>query len=144
MLKIGEFSRLSQVPIKTLHYYDDIGLLKPSQTDPFTNYRYYTLDQLPRIHRIMSLKELGLSVDEIAQFLLEDLPVEQLRGMFLLKRIQAQQRIREEEVRLADIEFRLRQIEQSGTIQTMDIVIKRIEPFHALTLRRIARTRAER
>ena len=144
MLKIGEFSRLSQVPIKTLRYYDDIGLLKPSQTDPFTSYRYYVLDQLPRIHRIMALKELGLSLDEIAQFLLEDIPAEQIRGMFLLKRVQAQQRVREEQGRLAEIEFRLRQIEQEGMIQTMDIVIKRIEPFYALTLRRIARTRAER
>jgi DNA-binding transcriptional MerR regulator len=144
MLKIGEFSRLSQVPVKTLRYYDDIGLLKPSQTDPFTSYRYYTLDQLPRIHRVMALKELGLSLDEIAQFLREDFPVEQIRGMFLLKRVQVQQRVREEQARLAQIEFRLRQIEQEGMIDTMDIVIKRIESFYALTLRRIARTRAER
>ena len=144
MLKIGEFSRLSQVPIKTLRYYDDIGLLKPSQTDPFTSYRYYVLDQLPCIHRIMALKELGLSLDEIAQFLREDFPTEQIRGMFLLKRVQAQQRVREEQARLDQIEFRLRQIEREGMIDTMDIVIKRIEPFYALTLRRIARTRAER
>jgi len=45
MLKIGEFSRLSQVTVKTLHYYDEIGLLTPAQVDPFTDYRYYTLDQ---------------------------------------------------------------------------------------------------
>jgi DNA-binding transcriptional MerR regulator len=144
MLKIGEFSRLSQVPVKTLRYYDDIGLLKPSQTDPFTSYRYYVLDQLPRIHRIMALKELGLSLDEIAQFLLEDFPVEQIRGMFLLKRVQVQQRVREEQARLAQIEFRLRQIEQEGMIDTTDIVIKRIESFYALTLRGIARPRRER
>jgi DNA-binding transcriptional MerR regulator/effector-binding domain-containing protein len=144
MLKIGEFSRLSQVPIKTLRYYDDIGLLKPSQTDTFTSYRYYVLDQLPHIHRIMALKELGLSLDEIAQFVLEDLPAEQIRGMLLLKRVQTQQRVHEEQARLDQIEFRLRQIEQEGMIKTMDIVIKRIEPFYALTLRRIARTRAER
>jgi len=144
MLKIGEFSRLSQVPVKTLRYYDDIGLLKPSQTDPFTSYRYYVLDQLPRIHRIMALKELGLSLDEIAQFLLEDFPVEQIRGMFLLKRIQVQQRVREEQARLAQIEFRLRQIEQDGMIGTTDIVIKRIESFYALTLRGIVRPRRER
>jgi DNA-binding transcriptional MerR regulator len=57
MLRIGEFSRLSQVTVKTLHHYDSIGLLKPSHVDPFTDYRYYTLDQLPRIHSIMALKE---------------------------------------------------------------------------------------
>src|SRR5258708_1207343 len=138
MLKIGEFSRLSQVPVKTLRYYDDIGLLKPSQTDPFTSYRYYSLDQLPRIHRIMALKELGLSLHEIAQFLLEDLPVEQIRGMFLLKRVQAQQRVREEQARLDQIEFRLRQLESEGMIETIHIGIKRLQSFIHLTLRRIS------
>jgi len=144
MLKIGEFSRLSQVPVKTLRYYDDIGLFKPSQIDHFTDYRYYSLDQLPRIHRILALKELGLSLEEIAPLLREDLPAEQIRGMFLLKRVQVQQRVREEQARLAQIEFRLRQVEREGMIDTMDIVIKPIESFYALTLRRIARTRAER
>ena len=65
MLKIGEFSQLSQVTVKTLHHYDEIGLLKPAHIDRFTNYRYYTVEQLPRIHRIMALKELGLSLEQI-------------------------------------------------------------------------------
>jgi DNA-binding transcriptional MerR regulator len=144
MLKIGEFSRLSQVTVKTLHHYDEIGLLKPSHVDAFTEYRYYTLDQLPRLHRIIALKSMGLSLDEIAQLLLEDLPTEQIRGMLRLKRIEAQQRLQEEQSRLAQIEFRLRQIEMVGSMQTVDIVIKRIEPFFALTLRRIAHNRQER
>jgi DNA-binding transcriptional MerR regulator/effector-binding domain-containing protein len=135
MQKIGEFSRLSQVTVKTLHHYDEIGLLKPSHVDPFTDYRYYTLDQLPRIHSIMALKELGLSLEEIGQVLLEDLPPDQIRGMFRLKQAEAQQRVREEQARLAQIEFRLRQIEREGMMQTVDIAIKRIEPFYAMTLR---------
>ena len=144
MLKIGEFSRISRVTVKTLHHYDEIGLFKPSQVDPFTDYRYYTLDQLPRIHSIMALKELGLSLEEIGQLLLQDLPPEQIRGMLRLKRVEAQQHIHEEQARLAQIEFHLRQMEMEGRLQTADILIKPIEPFYALTLRRIARTRAER
>ena len=144
MLRIGEFSRLSQVTVKTLHHYDSIGLLKPSHVDPFTDYRYYTLDQLPRIHSIMALKELGLSLEEIAQLLLEDLPSEQIRGMFRLKQAAAQERVREEQTRLAQIEFRLRQIEREGMMETVDIVIKRIEPFYALAMRRTFLTREER
>ena len=62
LLKIGDFARLSRVSVKTLRYYDEIGLLTSSEVDPFTNYRYYTVDQLARIHRIMALKELGLSI----------------------------------------------------------------------------------
>jgi DNA-binding transcriptional MerR regulator len=144
MLKIGEFSRLSQATVKTLRHYDDIGLLKPSHVDPFSDYRYYTLDQLPRLHRIMALKALGLSLEEVAQLLLEDLPPEQIRGMLRLKQAEAQRRVHEEQARLAQIEFRLRQIEMAGMMQSVDIVIKRIEPFFALTLRRIAHNRQER
>jgi DNA-binding transcriptional MerR regulator len=144
MLKIGEFSRLSQVTVKTLHHYDDIGLFRPSHTDPFTSYRYYTLDQLPQIHTIIALKELGLSLDEIAQLVRDGLPPDQIRGMYRLKQAEVRQRIQEEQARLAQIEFRLRQIEQEGMMQTVDIVIKRIEPMWALTIRTINRTRAER
>lgn len=144
MLKIGEFSRLSQVTVKTLHHYDEIGLLKPSQTDQFTSYRYYTLGQLPRLHTIMALKELGLSLEEIGQLLRDDLTTEQVRGMYLLKRAELQQRVREEQARLAHIEFRLRQIELEGSVVTLDIVVKRIEPFFALTLRRTFQSRQER
>jgi DNA-binding transcriptional MerR regulator len=67
MLKIGEFSRLSQTPVSTLRYYDDIGLLKPVSVDGFTGYRYYSADQLPTLNRITELKDLGLSLAEIVQ-----------------------------------------------------------------------------
>ena len=42
MLKIGEFSKLSRVSVRMLRHYDEIGLLKPAETDRFTDYRYYT------------------------------------------------------------------------------------------------------
>jgi DNA-binding transcriptional MerR regulator len=144
MLRIGEFSRLSQVTVKTLRHYDEIGLLKPSHIDPFSDYRYYTLDQLPRLHSIMALKSMGLSLEEIARLLIEDLPPEQIRGMFRLKQAEARRSLQEEQARLAQIEFRLRQIEMAGSMQSVDIVIKRIDPFYALTLRRIAHNRQER
>jgi DNA-binding transcriptional MerR regulator len=144
MLKIGEFSRLSQVTVKMLRHYDAIGLLKPSHVDRFTDYRYYSLDQLPRIHTIMALKELGLSLEQIAELLNDNLTSEQIRGMFRFKQAEVQQRVREEQARLAQIEFRLRQIEMEGMMQTVDIVIKRIEPIYALTVRRTFRTREER
>jgi len=65
MFRIGEFSKMSKTTIKTLHYYDEIGLLKPAETDKFTNYRFYTTSQLVQLHRIQALRQAGLSVDEI-------------------------------------------------------------------------------
>ena len=41
MLKIGEFSKLSRVSVRMLRHYDEMGLLKPAETDHFTDYRYY-------------------------------------------------------------------------------------------------------
>ena len=95
MLKIGEFSRLSQVTVKTLHHYDELGLIKPAHIDSITSYRFYTVEQLPRIHRIIALKELGLSLEQIGIMLNEELPTEQIRGMLKLKQGEIQQNVRE-------------------------------------------------
>jgi len=80
MFKIGEFSKFSQVSVKTLRYYDQLGLLKPAEVDRFTGYRYY----------ILALKDLGLSLDQIAQVLEDDLPPDEIRGMLRLKRAEIQ------------------------------------------------------
>lgn len=68
MFKIGEFSKLSQVSVKALRYYDELGLLKPASVDRFTAYRYYSADQRPRLNRILALKDLGIAfADRIAK-----------------------------------------------------------------------------
>lgn len=64
-LKIGEFSKLSQVTVKTLRYYEEIGLLIPSEIDDWSGYRYYDLTQLQRMNQIIHLKSLGFSLEEI-------------------------------------------------------------------------------
>ncbi len=84
MFKIGEFSKLSQVTVKTLRYYDESGLLKPAEVGRFTSYRYYSADQWPRLNRVLALKELGLLLGQIARLLDEGLSPDQLRGMFKL------------------------------------------------------------
>lgn len=72
LMKIGEFSKLSRVSVRMLRHYDEIGLLKPAETDPWTDYRYYRADQLPTMCRIAALKDIGFSLAEIAQMLTED------------------------------------------------------------------------
>jgi DNA-binding transcriptional MerR regulator len=65
MFRIGEFSTMSKTTVKTLRYYDEVSLLKPEYTDPFTNHRFYTTNQLIRLHQIQALRQTGLSIDEI-------------------------------------------------------------------------------
>ncbi len=69
MLKIGEFSKLSRVSVRMLRHYDEIGLLKPAETDRFTDYRYYREDQLPTAGRIAALKDMGFSLADIVRIL---------------------------------------------------------------------------
>ena len=126
MFKIGEFSKLSHMTVKTLRYYDEIGLLKPAKVDRFTSYRYYSADQLPRLNRILALKDLGLSLDQIARLLDEDLPADQIRGMLRLKQVELQEQLEEEQARLARVEQRLRQIEQEETMSTQEVAVKNI------------------
>jgi|GEM_PF-58316 len=116
MLKIGDFARLSQVPVKTLRYYDDLGLITPARVDKFTGYRYYSVDQLPRLNRLLALKDLGFSLDQIARVLNEGVTHGQLRGMLMLKRAEVEDRLSEEQQRLDRIEARLREIEKEDTL----------------------------
>ena len=69
MLQIGEFSRICQVSVKTLHHYDKIGLLAPAEVDRFTGYRYYQISQIDEMNYIQRLKRYGFSLDEIQRML---------------------------------------------------------------------------
>jgi len=133
MIRIGEFSRLSQVTIRTLHHYDELGLIKPVHIDPATNYRFYTLEQLPRIHRIIALKELGLSLEQIGIMLEGDISNDQIRGMLMLKQAEIQQEVRDAQRQLSMVEFRLRMIEAEEKFPDLDIVIKSLKPMHCLS-----------
>lgn len=135
MLKIGEFSRLSQISIKALHIYQERGLLQPEQVDRFTGYRYYTLQQLPRAHRIMALKGMGLSLDQIGMMLNEDLTLQELRGMLRLKQAEIEERVRREQRRLTQVEFHLKMLEYEGKMPDLNVVMKDIEPLNVLYYR---------
>lgn len=62
---IGKISKKCNVTIKTLRYYDQIGLLKPEYRDETTNYRYYTKKQMIDVLIIRRLRALGISIDDI-------------------------------------------------------------------------------
>ena len=69
MLRIGEFSKLAKISIKTLRYYDKIGLLKPAMVDSATQYRYYSVDQLETIRLISMYKDAGLSMEMVSKLI---------------------------------------------------------------------------
>ncbi len=140
MIRIGDFSKLSRVSIKTLRHYDEMGLLKPVAVDLFTGYRYYEFDQLAQLYRILALKDLGFSLEEIGRFLDSDLSVEQMRGMLKLRQAEIRQQVEEEVARLARVELWLREIEQEDSMSNYDVVIKKIEPIKVASVRGVVPT----
>jgi DNA-binding transcriptional MerR regulator len=135
VLKIGEFARVGQVSIATLRHYDQYGLLKPNALDPDTSYRYYSLDQLARLNRILALKELDFPLEQIARLLEEDLSLEQLRGMFTLKQAQTQHLIDTERARLTRLAARIRQIEQEGKMPAYEVLLKQVDALLVASIR---------
>jgi len=107
MFRIGEFAQIAQVSTRQLRFYDQEGLLRPVKTDPQTGYRYYSARQLPRLNCILALKELGLSLEQIAPLLDGEMSAAELRGMLTMKRAQVERSLREEEVRLRHTESRI-------------------------------------
>lgn len=136
MLKIGDFSSLSQVSIKTLRYYDESGLLTPASVDPATGYRYYSASQLSRLHRILALKDFGFTLDQISKVLNEGITAEQMRGMLLLRHAQQQKRVEEERGRLGRLTSRIRLIEQENHM-VYDVVIKSLPKQWIASVREI-------
>lgn len=137
MFRIGEFSLIAQVSGRLLRYYDEIGLLSPEYTDPQTGYRSYSAGQLPRLNRILVLKELGLGLDQIARLLDQDTSSEAIRGMLLLRKAQITQAMQDELVQLQLVEARLDQIDAVGQTPVLDVVVKSVPSQRYLALREV-------
>ena len=116
MIRIGEFSRLSQTPVSTLRYYDEVGLLKPVEVDHFTGYRYYTHDQLVRLNRILALKNLEFSLAEIIHLLANDLPAYQVHGMLKRKRAELLEQAQDNHEKVDRLDAWLIQIEKENNM----------------------------
>ncbi|GAC1431690.1 MAG: MerR family transcriptional regulator [Ktedonobacteraceae bacterium] len=134
MLKIRDFAKLAEVSMTTLRYYDEIGLLKPIHVDPETSYRFYTIDQLPHLHRILAFKELGLGLTQIVEILDEGISPEALQGMLRLRQAQLQQHMQAEQEQLVRIEARLRSLEQGNCMPVYEVVLKAVKPITGVSL----------
>jgi DNA-binding transcriptional MerR regulator len=143
MFKIGEFSKIAQVSGRLLRYYDDIGLFKPQHIDTWTGYRYYTADQLPRLNRILALKELGLSLDHIQQLLEKDIGTDEIRKLYLEHKAQLEQSLRVARVRLQQVQLRLNLLDNQDVGWMPDIVIKNV-PSQPILAYRDSRMTGER
>jgi DNA-binding transcriptional MerR regulator len=127
MFRIGEFSRIARVSMRLLRYYDELGLLRPAQTDSSNGYRYYSAAQLSQLNRIIVLRDLGLALEQIARVMQDGVSADELRGMLLMRRAEIEQTQAEQALQLRLLESRIAALE-TGTEGVLDDVVIRTEP----------------
>ncbi|OZV80475.1 MerR family transcriptional regulator [Micromonospora echinospora] len=126
MFTIGEFARHGRVSVRMLRHYDATGLLRPAHVDPLTGYRRYSAAQLARLNRVVALKDLGFTLQQVAEILDGSLTTEELRGMLRLRRAELESAVAVATARLVQVEARLRAIESEGQMPTNDVVVKNL------------------
>lgn len=137
MFSIGEFSKLGRVTVDTLRHYDALGLLKPAKVDPFTGYRYYSAKQLLSLNRIIALKEIGFSLEEIARILQEKLTSDQLRGMLKAQLVQAETDIQSAQSRRGRLIARLNYLILEDDMPAYEVTLKPVEQQTIAAIREI-------
>ena len=110
MFRIGEFSLLGKTTIKALRYYDEVDLLKPAKIDQSTGYRFYSSEQLVRLHRIQSYRQIGLTIDEI-KFILSG---QDATSILLQRRTELISELAQKTTQLSRIEFILHSKEKES------------------------------
>jgi DNA-binding transcriptional MerR regulator len=126
MFTIGDFAAFGQVSARMLRHYDALGLLRPAVVDELTGYRFYSADQFSRLNRIVALKDLGFSLQQVGEIVDAKLSAEELRGMLRLRQAQLEDELARSAARLTSVEARLRLIEREGHMPTDDVVLKNI------------------
>ena len=124
MFRIGEFAQIAQVSGRQLRHYDQLGLLTPARIDGDTGYRYYSIRQLAQLNRILALKDLGLTLEQIGPMLADKVSADELRGMLTMRRAQAEQALAAEAARLKHIESRIAELDADGALADVHVVLK--------------------
>jgi DNA-binding transcriptional MerR regulator len=128
MFSIGEFARHGRVSVRMLRHYDAIGLLRPACVDPVSGYRFYQASQLAELNRVIALKDLGFTLQQVQTILEEKVTAAELRGMLKLRRAEIHAQIEADTARLARVEARLLTIEDEARVPVDGVVIKRLAP----------------
>jgi DNA-binding transcriptional MerR regulator len=136
VFSIGDFARHGRVSVRMLRHYDALGLLRPARVDAATGYRSYTAGQLARLNRIVALKDLGFTLEQVATLLADDVSAEQVRGMLTLRRAELEAALAEGAARLTRVEARLRTIEEEG--RAPDVVVKELPAMRVVELTGVA------
>lgn len=135
MFQIGEFSKITQVSVRMLRYYDSNNLLHPAYTDEQSGYRMYTAGQIDRLNKIVRYRDLGFGVKEIAQ-LLQINCSDELNEMLRKKLEETKLEIAAKQTMLDNLESMLHDTNFTDINLNIQIVLKNIAPYHVLFMRK--------
>jgi DNA-binding transcriptional MerR regulator len=138
MLTLGDFARHGRVSIRMLRHYDAIGLLRPAHVDPSSGYRFHKAAQLSRLNRVVALKDLGFTLQQVQMILDEDVTAKELRGMLRLRRAELEAALTATASVLAQVEARLRLIENEDSMPQEDVIIRQLPAIRLAELSGIA------
>ncbi|MBC2578817.1 MerR family transcriptional regulator [Clostridium sp. DJ247] len=139
MFKIGDFSRLNKISVKALRYYDELDILKPMKVDEQTGYRYYSASQLPRLNRILALKDLGFSLNQISIMLDNNFTTDTVISMLNIKRNEIEENIKSEEIKLSRLQTLISKIKEEENVFMLnyDVIIKEVDSLKVASIRDI-------
>ncbi|MDD2620509.1 MAG: MerR family transcriptional regulator [Syntrophomonadaceae bacterium] len=137
MYKIGVFSKMNKITVKTLRHYDDIGLLKPCHVDETTGYRYYSSDQLLVLHRILALKQIGFSLSEIIEVMDKDFSPGRMIDYLEGKKSAISKTIEDEQAKLNQVESYLKNLKQEVVFMMHNVILKELPEVIVASMRKI-------
>lgn len=137
MMKIGNFSKMTQISIRMLRHYDEIGLLKPDGIDDFTGYRYYSLDQIQEAHRISALKDMGFGLAAIAEILKQYQDSEALKALLAIKLEEVKEEEQAIKNRLMLIETAMNRLREEDYSMQYDVTLKALPKRYVASLRKV-------
>ena len=140
MLRIGEFSVLSQISIYMLRHYNEIGLLIPEHIDEFTGYRYYSENQLPIANKIQALKNMGLSLSLIKEILTKYTNNDELKKYLELHASEQREKIANMQRQLNLIETTIENLERTASIPLYSATLKKFPTHNVISVRGIIAT----
>ncbi|WP_258394436.1 MerR family transcriptional regulator [Paenibacillus sp. MDMC362] len=132
MMKISAFAKVSGISIKTLRYYDELGLLKPAHVDEQSGYRYYSEEQLLTVKRIAAYKEQGFTLEQLKPFFEEDIGTDVFKNKLADKMTELQHAMQTLQLQLNEVNSRLSRLEPTeagdpaGPIQIRDVPSQRV------------------
>ena len=139
MFRIGEFSKMARVSARMLRYYDQCGLLCPAETDRFTGYRLYSAGQMPRLGRIVALRDMGFGVEEIKMILPRFDDTAFLQEALSRKAHEVERSIADERQKLINIAAMRGQL-RKGENMIYEVELKNLPAIPVISLREVVPT----